>query len=60
MKNKLTGSQIYAIVVTLVIIYVCFVRLENLVYQNNLFIIIYSNTIGNHQHSTYNTQSAEY
>ena len=39
-KNKL-GSQIYTIQ-----IYVCFVRLENLVYENNPIMIADSNTIG--------------
>ena len=39
-KNKL-GSQIYTIQ-----IYVCFIRLENLVYENNLIVITDSNTIG--------------
>ena len=39
-KNKL-GSQIYTIQ-----IYVCFVRLGNLVYENNPIMITDSNTIG--------------
>ena len=51
-KNKL-GSPIYCLVYKF---NVCFIRLENLVYQNNPF-VIYTWAIIN---TTYNTQSTEY
>ena len=52
---KKLGSQIYSIVYK----YVCFIRLENLVYQNNPIIIIHSDTIAQLliQHTTLNQLS---
>ena len=47
-KNKL-GSQIYSLVYK----FICFIRLENLVYQNNPF-IIYTIEQSSIQHTTHN------